>query len=86
MSTVAEIERAIGHLPSDKEEYVLELIASDGAVDELERTLEGRLAGAFEPLEGDWKERVRQSAAKLGWGSNGNSDLARAKRRGIFAA
>jgi hypothetical protein len=42
------------------------LIASDCAVDELERTLEGRLAGVFEPLEGDWKERVRQSAAKLG--------------------
>lgn len=49
-----------------KEEYVLELIASDCAVDEMERTLEGRLAGAFEPLEGDWKERVRRSAAKLG--------------------
>jgi hypothetical protein len=49
-----------------REEYLLELIASDCAVDELERTLEGRLAGVFEPLEGDWKERVRQSAAKLG--------------------
>ena len=42
------------------------LIASDCAVDELEGTLEARLEGVFEPLEGDWKERVRQSAAKLG--------------------
>ena len=49
-----------------KEEYVLELIASDCAADELERTLEARLAGGFEPVEGNWKERVRQSAAKLG--------------------
>jgi hypothetical protein len=49
-----------------KEEYVLELIAFDCAVNELEGTLEGRLAGPFEPLEEDWKELVRQSAAKLG--------------------
>ncbi len=56
--------RAVG--ARSKEEYVLELIASDCAVEELERTLEGRLVGAFEPLEEDWKERVRRAAAKLG--------------------
>lgn len=47
-----------------KEEYVLELIAFDCAMSELEGTLEGRISGPFEPLEEDWKERVRQ-AAKL---------------------
>jgi hypothetical protein len=46
-------------------EYFLELIASDCAASELERTLENRLAGPFEPLEADWKERVRKTAASL---------------------
>ena len=31
--------------------------------DELESALEGRVGDAFEPLEEDWKERVRRSAA-----------------------
>ena len=47
-----------------KEEYLLALIESDCAASELERVLVDRLAGPFEPLETDWKERVRQSAAK----------------------
>ena len=47
-----------------KEEYLLALIESDCAASELERILVDRLAGAFEPLETNWKERVRQSATK----------------------
>jgi hypothetical protein len=47
-----------------KEEYLVALIESDCAASELERVLVDRLAGPFEPLETDWKERVRQSAAK----------------------
>lgn len=47
-----------------KEEYLLALIESDCAASELERVLVDRLAGPFEPLETDWKERVRQSATK----------------------
>jgi hypothetical protein len=47
-----------------KEEYLLALIESDCAVSELERVLVDRLAGPFEPLETDWKERVRQAATK----------------------
>ncbi len=49
-----------------KEEYLLALIESDCAATALERTLEARLAGPFERLEADWKDRVRQSAARLG--------------------
>ena len=48
------------------EEYLLELIASDCAASELEQTLEHRFNGPFEPLEADWKERVRHAAARLG--------------------
>lgn len=33
------------------------------AVTELEQVLVERLAGPFEPLERDWKQRVRQAAA-----------------------
>ena len=47
-----------------KEEYLLALIESDCATSELERILVDRLAGPFEPLETDWKERVRQSVTK----------------------
>jgi hypothetical protein len=45
-----------------KEEYLLALIESDCAAAELEPILADRVAGPFEPLETDWKERVRQSA------------------------
>ena len=47
-----------------KEECLLALIESDCAASELERILADRLAGPFEPLEADWKERVRQSGTK----------------------
>lgn len=47
-----------------KEEYLLALLESDCAASELERILVDRVAGLFEPLETDWKERVRQSATK----------------------
>jgi hypothetical protein len=52
-----------------KEEYLLALIESDCAASELERVLVDRLAGPFEPLETDWKERVRQANLKKDWSS-----------------
>jgi hypothetical protein len=48
-----------------KEEYLLALVEADCAASELERTLAERLAGPFMPLAGDWKEQVRQAAARL---------------------
>lgn len=47
-----------------KEEYLLNLVESDCAAGELERVLAERLSGPFAPLEPDWKERVRNAAAK----------------------
>jgi hypothetical protein len=49
---------------SSKEEYLLGLVESDCAVGELERVLAERMAGPFETLEPDWKERVRSAAAR----------------------
>jgi hypothetical protein len=46
-----------------KEEYLLRLLESDFAVGTLEGMLSTRLAGAFTPLEPDWKDRVRKKAA-----------------------
>jgi uncharacterized protein (DUF433 family) len=40
------------------------LAVMDFAEGDVERILVDRLAGPFEPLETDWKERVRQSATK----------------------
>jgi hypothetical protein len=42
------------------------LIESDCGASDLERILVNRLAGPFEPLETDWKERVRRAATKGG--------------------
>ena len=47
-----------------KEEYLLSLVESDCAAGTLERVLTERLAGPFAPLEADWRERVRSTAAK----------------------
>ena len=47
-----------------KEEYLLSLVESDCAAGTLERVLTERMAGPFAPLEPDWKERVRNAAAK----------------------
>jgi len=58
----ALLERMTAVGARSKEEYLLALIESDCAASELERVLVDRLAGPFEPLEIDWKQRVRQSA------------------------
>lgn len=47
-----------------KEEYLLSLVESDCAAGTLETILGERMAGPFAPLEPDWKERVRNAAAK----------------------
>jgi hypothetical protein len=39
-------------------------VESDCAAGELERVLAERMDGPFAPLEADWKERVRSTAAK----------------------
>jgi hypothetical protein len=46
------------------EEYLLSLAESDCATGALDQVLAERLAGPFAPLEPDWKERVRNAAAK----------------------
>lgn len=60
-AALLERMRAVG--VRSKEEYLLALIESDCAAGELEEVLVDRLAGPFESLEADWKQRVRQSAA-----------------------
>jgi hypothetical protein len=49
-----------------KEEYLLALVQADCERAELEPVLEARLGGPFEPLEGDWKQRVRDAAQRRG--------------------
>ena len=49
-----------------KEEYLLALIQADCDRAELEPVLEARLDGPFEPLESDWKQRVRDAAQRRG--------------------
>ena len=61
-AVLLERMRAVG--AHSKEEYLLALIESDCAASELEQVLVDRGAGPFEPLEADWKERVRQSATR----------------------
>jgi hypothetical protein len=48
-----------------KEKYLLALLEWDCAAGSLDETLLGRMAGPFEPLEEDWKQRVRDTATKL---------------------
>jgi hypothetical protein len=60
----ALLERMTAVGARSKEEYLLALVESDCVASELERVLVDRLTGPFEPLEADWKERVRQSATK----------------------
>ena len=61
-ATVAERVKTSG--VGSKEEYLLSLVESDCAAGTLERVLTERLAGPFAPLERDWKDRVRATAAK----------------------
>jgi Arc/MetJ-type ribon-helix-helix transcriptional regulator len=45
-----------------KQEYLLALVQADCERAELEPVLEARLDGPFQPLEADWKQRVREAA------------------------
>jgi hypothetical protein len=49
-----------------KEEYLVALVQADCERAELEPILESRLAGLFQPLEGNWKQRVRDAAQRRG--------------------
>lgn len=49
-----------------KEEYLLSLVKADCERAELEPVLESRLDGPFEPLEKDWKQRVRDVVKRRG--------------------
>ena len=49
-----------------KEEYLLALVQADCERAELEPVLDARLDGPFEPLEADWKQRVRDEAQRRG--------------------
>ena len=61
---VALRERITAVGTRSREKYLLALIQSDCSASELEQILVDRLAGPFEPIEGDRKERVRQSTTK----------------------
>ena len=61
-ATLDERVRASG--AGSKEEYLLSLVESDCAAGTLERVLAERMAGPFAPLEPDWKDRVRKTAAE----------------------
>jgi len=63
-ATMESRARAAG-FPS-KEEYLFALIQADCERAELEPVLESRLDGPFEPLESDWKQRVRDAAQRRG--------------------
>ena len=45
-----------------KEQFILFLLEAECAPDGLEKVLVERSAGPFEPLEPDWKEKVRAAA------------------------
>lgn len=49
-----------------KEEYLLTLVKADCERAQIEPILEERLNGPFEPLEADWKQRVRDAAQRRG--------------------
>ncbi len=49
-----------------KQEYLLELVRADCEAADLEVVLESRDAGPVEPLEADWKEKVRAAAQGRG--------------------
>jgi len=49
-----------------KEDYLVALVRADCERVALEPVLEARLQGPFEPLEANWKQRVREAAQKRG--------------------
>jgi hypothetical protein len=63
-ATMESRARAAGF--RSKEEYLFALIQADCDRAELEPVLEARLDGPFEPLESDWKQRVRDAAQRRG--------------------
>ena len=64
--TLNEVQKEAVALSAEERRKFAAFLTALRMKNELEQTLEGRLADAFEPLEADWKERVRWSAAKLG--------------------
>jgi hypothetical protein len=58
-------ERVKASGAGSKAEYLLRLVESDCAAATLEGVLTERLSGPFAPLESDWKDRVRKTAAHL---------------------
>jgi len=69
--SVKEIETAVSKLSSQElaafRSWFLNFDAEgwNSASAELDEVLLNRLTGPFEPLEADWKQRVRQTAADL---------------------
>jgi len=61
-ATLAERVKTSG--AGSTEEYLLSLVESDCAAGTLERVLAERMGGPFAPLEPDWKDRVRSTAAR----------------------
>lgn len=72
--SVQEIEQAVSSLSDNDLSafrrwfFEFDSEAWRAADAELERLLVDRLAGPFDLLEDDWKQRVRQSAARLSEG------------------
>jgi uncharacterized protein (DUF433 family) len=58
----ATLDQFLEWFPGVTREQALAVL--EFAEGDVERILVDRLAGPFEPLETDWKERVRQSATK----------------------
>ncbi len=67
--SVQEIETAVSKLSSQElaafRRWFLEFDSKGWDTTELDQVLVSRLAGPFEPLEEDWKQRVQQAAANL---------------------
>ena len=61
-ATLVERMKSAGVL--SREDYLIGLVESDCAAATLEAVLAERMEGPFEPLEPDWKDRVRSVAAK----------------------
>jgi hypothetical protein len=57
-------ERAKASTARSKEEYLLSLVESGRAEGTPEQVLKERIAGPFTPLEPDWRDRVRSTAAE----------------------
>ena len=65
LNTTLETRAKAAGFPS-KQEYLLALVQADCERAQIEPVLEARLDGPFEPLETDWKQRVRDAAQRRG--------------------